>query len=383
MSGATHSPGAGAHIAWLDSVRGLAALTVVASHYVLSYDLPCASLACDRLLTYSPLRFWWNGSGAVSLFFVLSGLALSLKHFRRGAKPDLSRFDLAEFCLARFCRLWPPYAVALALNFGLYRLYRAVAPSFPETAPPRNDWIPYLWESHRVDWVDAVRESVLFDLPATVVYLPHAWTLAIELSLSLLLPVGLSLAARGMGWLAFFAIFALYPLGASPFIAHFALGLAIAAKRDAWATWLQNRPTIRRMSAILGVLLYTSGDLLADELGEKPLWLLSGLGAGLMLLYALASQRAQRILSLAGLRYIGKISYSLYLLHLGVLILATPWLLAPAGIAAGWRAFAWWVGLASVIGLSLLCAAVFHRLIEAPSMAMGKRLGLGLRASVR
>jgi peptidoglycan/LPS O-acetylase OafA/YrhL len=383
LSARAHSPDASAHVAWLDSVRGLAALSVIGSHYALSYDLPCASVACDRLLTYTPLRFWWDGSAAVSMFFVLSGMVLSLKHFRRDAKPELSQFSLSEFCVVRFFRIWPPYAAALALNFWLYRLYQEIAPRFPVTTPPRNDWIPYLWEKHRVGWPDALRESFLFDLPEPVVYLPHAWTLSIELTLSLLMPLGLSLAARGMGWLAFFALLALYPLGAPPFLAHFALGLFLAARRETLAAWLRSRAKTRRAALALGIFLYTAGDAFDGKLGENAIWLLSGLGAGLLLLYALASERTQRVLSFAWPRYIGKISYSLYLLHLGVLILATPWLLAPADISPGLFPLAWWAGLASVIALSLACAALFHRLVETPSMALGKRLGGWLRGDSR
>jgi hypothetical protein len=33
-------------------------------------------------MTYAPLRVWWDGAAAVSFFFVLSGLVLSLRHFR-------------------------------------------------------------------------------------------------------------------------------------------------------------------------------------------------------------------------------------------------------------------------------------------------------------
>lgn len=133
-----------AHLAWLDSVRGLAALAVVASHYVRGYDLPCRGGACDRLLSNTPLRIWWDGAAAVSLFFVLSGLVLSLRYFRAGAA-GFSRADLAGYWLGRICRIWPPYLAALACSALLYQHYQAVSASLPGTLPQSNGWLPHMW----------------------------------------------------------------------------------------------------------------------------------------------------------------------------------------------------------------------------------------------
>jgi peptidoglycan/LPS O-acetylase OafA/YrhL len=371
---------AATHIAFLDSVRGLAALAVLNSHYVLSYDLPCATDFCSRLLTYSPLRIWWDGSAAVSMFFVLSGLVLSLKYFRHGSEPDLSRLHLGEYCASRVFRLWPPYFIALGLHIWLYRHYQAHAAEWPLTVPPQNDWIPSMW-AYQVGWIDALRESFLLKMPDAIIYIPQAWTLAIELSLSLLVPLGILLLARSWLWLLFFTALALYLMDASPLLYHFALGMLIASRFSLIASQLRAHAVLRRFLLALGVVLYSEGSALEGIAHENLMWWLSGTGAGLLLLYTLGSDRAQALLSLAWPRYLGKISYSLYLLHLAVLIGATPWLLAALPAQALGFKPAWWMGLALTIALSVACAALSYRWVETPSMALGRRMGAWARGA--
>src|SRR4051794_39802460 len=94
-------------ISFLDSVRGIAALSVVANHYVLAYGMP----KWQWVLSRTPLSIWWDGPAAVSMFFVLSGLVLSIKHFHATKNPSLHAFSIGGYCLARVCRIWVPFAV--------------------------------------------------------------------------------------------------------------------------------------------------------------------------------------------------------------------------------------------------------------------------------
>jgi peptidoglycan/LPS O-acetylase OafA/YrhL len=70
------SASANLHISYLDSIRGLAALTVITEHYVIAYGLPCQNFFCQALLDSSPFNFWWNGSAAVDLFYHLNIFAM-------------------------------------------------------------------------------------------------------------------------------------------------------------------------------------------------------------------------------------------------------------------------------------------------------------------
>ncbi|MFZ4704261.1 MAG: acyltransferase family protein, partial [Candidatus Methylumidiphilus sp.] len=204
------------HVAFLDSIRGLAAVAVIGSHYVRAYDLPCRSNFCNRLLTYSPLHIGWDGGAAVSLFFVLSGLVLSLKHFRHGTHPDLSNYRLLPFLLNRLFRIWPPYLMVLVISALLYQRYQSITDSLPVTVPRQNEWLPSLW-GKPAGWQVFFQDSFLLGMRMEMHFLPQAWTLSVELALSLVVPVGILLTAKNSFWLVFFALFAIYPLGVSPY----------------------------------------------------------------------------------------------------------------------------------------------------------------------
>lgn len=361
-------------MAWLDSVRGLAALTVIGSHYVNGYDLPCRSDFCNRLLTYSPLHIFWDGAAAVSLFFVLSGLVLSLRYFRHSQQPDIFYFNLGQYCAARICRIWLPYLAALILSALLYQYYHTVAVNLPPTIPKQNDWLPSMW-GQSAGWGELFKDSFLLGMRMEMVYVPQAWTLSIELALSLLIPVGIILAARGSIWLISFTLFAIYPLGVSPLLFHFMLGMLIAKHHAQINLYLHAKALARWIVVGLGFFLYTIGETLEGLLYPDLVGWLTGLGSALLLLCAWASGRIQRILSSPILRYIGKISYSVYLLHFAVLMTATPWFLDLLEATPAWFVAAWWAGFTATVILSALLAALFYHFVEAPSMALGKRLG--------
>lgn len=95
----------------IDGIRGLAALTVVISHFTLLTPL--------LGLRHTPLRLVSGGHEAVILFFVLSGFVLSLQ-FESGRT-----FTYGEYAIRRICRIFIPYivsiAVALAAFYAFYK----------------------------------------------------------------------------------------------------------------------------------------------------------------------------------------------------------------------------------------------------------------------
>ncbi len=362
------------HLAYLDSLRGLAALAVIGSHYVRAYDLPCRSDYCDRLLTYSPLHIWWDGGAAFSLFFVLSGLVLSLKHFRHATSPDLSRYRLRAYILGRVFRIWPAYLLVLTISYWLYQRYQWVAASMPATIPRQNEWLHTLW-GQPANWFDFFKDSFLLGMRMEMRFLPQAWTLSIELALSLLVPAGILLAARHSAWLVFFTLFAIHPLGVSPYLFHFMLGILVAKHHQAVARQLRAKIGWRSLSWVIGLFLYTIGETLDPWISPKVVDWLTGLGSGVLLLCAMGSAKFQRILSFPALRYLGKVSYSIYLIHFAVLINATPLFLSLLDASVDGFYFAWWSGFAATIVCSACLAALSYRFVEVPGIALGRRLG--------
>jgi peptidoglycan/LPS O-acetylase OafA/YrhL len=110
-SGATPSgfaPGRGHRITGLDSLRGLAALSVLLGHYTWQYHRLYGH--SDRLAFHYPYAFL-----GVLLFFMISGFVI-LMTAERTAGPF-------EFVWARFTRLYPAYWVAVAVTFTVVSLF--------------------------------------------------------------------------------------------------------------------------------------------------------------------------------------------------------------------------------------------------------------------
>ena len=106
----------------LDSVRGIAAFIVVIHHCFLmrpvysdfffsNWKTPATGLV-SWIFLYTPARIVWAGYEAVTLFYVLSGLVLALP-WVEGRPPDYKKF-----AIRRMCRLYIPYAVAIAARWG-------------------------------------------------------------------------------------------------------------------------------------------------------------------------------------------------------------------------------------------------------------------------
>lgn len=361
------------HISYLDTIRGLAALTVISEHYVIAYGLPCETPLCQQVLDFSPLHIWWDGTAAVSMFFVLSGLVLSIKYFRSSHKPDMSQFHLSHFLIGRMFRIWLPYLLVLMISAGLF--LQTFGSDVLNTRLPATDWIVDMWHKYPLSYADMLREGFLLDMPALIVLLPQSWTLSIELVLSLLLPIGLLLADRGTAWLVFFSVLAISLLNVSLFLLHFLMGLMIARYYSPISHYLADKIWQRRLLLLAGLLFYTSGNYLPKAyFGDSAIWLLTGLGAGMILMFLLGSQSTQSGLAHPFLRQIGKVSYSAYLSHMAILICLTPYILKATEALTDNRFAMWFAGwLITIIfvqGISLL----FYHWLEMPSMTIGRRI---------
>src|SRR5271168_2262717 len=103
----------GSRLRELDSVRGIASLTVVLLHF---YDM---WMPTDRShiphwqkIMFLLLKPLYSGSEAVILFFVLSGLVLSLPYLRGKGKP------YPIFLKRRVLRIYGPYLAAIVVSIG-------------------------------------------------------------------------------------------------------------------------------------------------------------------------------------------------------------------------------------------------------------------------
>ena len=357
---------------YLDSLRGLAALAVVVGHYVAAYGTPPG--VPEVLLWRTPLAATVDGYAAVSFFFVLSGFVLSIGYFRDPSRLH-ERFSYGAYMIARVFRLWVPYAAVFLVTWAMRSwLFDPVS-----TVPVKSPWLAQFWQ-HPLGVREALTELSLVVPPQMHRLLPPGWTLSTELSLSLLIPIGALLAERRLWWLVSLVAFGIVALGMPRFLFHFMIGIVLCR------VWVARGSPVARMRPVakallwgIAVLLYTYGFTIAPLapalLPDLKVWYMTGIGSAMLLALVLDAPVLQALLVRPALRQIGRSSYSIYLVHFGVLMIAIPWL--HGGIARGHTTLpplAWYAGLVALVGSTLALAAITERWIERPAIATGHRL---------
>ncbi|MBS1624754.1 MAG: acyltransferase [Bacteroidetes bacterium] len=297
MTDARIKPQTTGRVEFLDSARGVAAWSVLIFHTILTYNFEIADtrLPAWQLAT---LKVFFNGSEAVSFFFVLSGfvLASSLKDLR-------DDFYFPNYILKRLLRIYPLYIVAVSIAF-------------------------FLSSDRRVFYF--LQELLLTSGVHRLI--PPGWTMGIEVLLSLFMPV-LVITLRDHRVFYSLVVLMLFSYRyVSPFLFHFLLGIWI---HDLY----RSGRTVERLNkgAELWVILPTC--LLLYSLRQlAPLWprleyaingfqdligmdrdiiyfYFSGVASAVFILLILQSARLQSFLNHHFLAFIGRISFSLYLLH--------------------------------------------------------------------
>ncbi|MDR3606662.1 MAG: acyltransferase [Oligoflexia bacterium] len=355
---------------YLDSVRGLAALSVLFSHYNLSFGLP---KSVEKLMTNTPLHIWWDGFAAVSLFFVLSGFVLSIRFFGEG-KIRLAEFNYRKYTIARFFRIWLPYFFVFVSSLLIWLAFKRSW----TTLPPQSEWFHDLWNDFGTP-LNLFQESALV-LRGGHAVVPQAWTLTVELIVSLFVPLGARIASIHAIWIFIPEILVMYFLKNPLFLIHFALGILLAKIYCQRKQWLRENIS-RGFWPILGVglLLYTFRFSVAPYfpslVPKNRIWYFTGIGSFVILACIVSNDRIQNILNHDTLRFLGRISYSLYLCHFAVIIAFAPAFISFMNSAGIRNAnLAWLLGLVATLAVTLAASTIVERWIEKPSIQLGKWL---------
>lgn len=347
-------------LAELDALRGIAAASVVIRHVFNALSMP---IDARRALLQSPLALLLNGQGAVQMFFVLSGwvLAASLERSR-------DRAPWLRFYLRRIFRIHPPYV------FGVLLAWTASFWYAPATVG--HDLTPWFRQAAAVRLTPGeVLASLSFPGRAEGL-LPVGWTLQLEMVFSFLLPL---LAITARPWRGALLLLASAATLSLPEEYHllwysfdFVLGIVAYQQRGALCAW----PAWALAAAlVVGLVLFSSPLLLGWETLASGVLvsgfaardiLLMGVGAVLVVVTATSLPSVARALALRPLRYLGMVSYSLYLVHFTVLLLVASRITAAAYPLRGL------VLMLAVLGLALLLSAASFRCVERPSIALGR-----------
>lgn len=371
----------------LDSLRGVAAFIVVIYHCLLvipSLEGPLFGYGTSvyatpdlwtALVTLVPLRILWAGREAVIFFFVLSGFVLTLPFISE--RPP----RYASFVVKRFFRLYIPFAVMIGIAAGAWF---AIA---PEARVELSGWFNNSWSEQPVLGVVLRHLSMTGEMSLNNV----SWTLVIEWRVALLFPLLVLMArisplATIIGSLALAII---YMMSASVetikipytiyYFIYFVIGIMVALYLQPILALLTRLGVAGTIAAWVAFYLLFNSRWLTPL--EEPLTdIANGISAALIIGLVLTSPRLQSFLMAPSLQWLGTVSYSLYLVHVPLLMAVIHLLPTTAPV---------YFALLVVPPASLLIAHLFHRLVEHPSMHAGRAVGrwvdniTGLRSTTR
>ena len=292
------------HVPELDGLRGIAVLAVVFYH-------------CEARLRYAPVHriVEWGWAG-VNLFFVLSGFLITGIILDSRDDPHFFR----NFYARRSLRIWPVYVLLLLLVFTLVPL--TFSGFWSAVDQTRHAPWPYL--------VLFVQNLFVLSLPGTI---GPTWSLAIEeqfyvawaplarfvrnqqLMIALVLVIVASpfLRAANHG--------ALTPTHTLIHLDGLAFGslIAVALRSVRWTRTVFQKIGVGAIAVsvpVLGYLLYV-GSAFSDS------FLALLFAGGLLLAITTSGERRfyNRALTSAPLRFYGRISYGLYMIHILVFTL--------------------------------------------------------------
>ena len=352
----------------LDSIRGLACVAVLLGH--------TAGIAnWDISYTRWPLiNNIFDGRSAVTIFFVLSGFVLSLKHVGKSEKP----VTLIPFYTRRLCRIWIPWFGFFLLSLAAKRYFFDL-PDLEDVGISLTPEFQTIW-SLDSSWIEYLRQTTYSLHDSRKLLLPQDWSLGVELRASLIIPF-IILASRKSNF--FVIILAVLALVIKPttgcYYTSFCLGVLAANIHSAIPLSFAERSNLHFVLFLSGLLLYQIRWAAATpwvgfwELGETTIWIASSLGCTLMIFIAAHSKYIKKILMTKSLIFLGKISFSLYLSQVIVILTLGPWsiyLLAKCGIFSQIMIQLMTITIVAVI--SVFFAWLGEKKFEQPSIHLGR-----------
>ena len=172
---------------FLEGLRGICAQMVFLAHFNMVFG---NQYPVEQLWS---LEMVFNGHNAVSIFFILSGLVLSVSMFSRGS-------EFIPYVFRRIFRLYPAFILCL--------------------------WVLFLVE--KGDMHSYFREAVMLIPVQGNRHLLPGWTLPVELTMSLLVPFMVIIARKSAWLLLGFGIVLVFIFHVDAFLFHFIAGILLA-----------------------------------------------------------------------------------------------------------------------------------------------------------
>lgn len=323
----------------LDALRGIASLGVALFHMSIHFSSSVPQLIHS---------IGWLG---VDMFFVISGFVIPYSLADRRYRVR----DFPRFIIRRLVRLEPPYLISIALVLILWHLSN-LAPGYRGNPPEYS--LPQLL-SHLLYFTGPLGYKFIND-----VY----WTLGYEFSYYLF--VGLSfpfLATRSASWTAMIVIVAVIifhhfsPLREARDVCLLEFGLGQMLMRVTTGKG-RNDQEIFWCIGFLTAIFYFGGSLVGTAV----------LATTLAIYFC-------PMMEIGWAKFLGRLSYSLYLIHIPIssriINLATRF----AGGTPQWDL----VILGSACGITIFISHIYAKLIEQPAIRASQKIRIAAEGSER
>lgn len=363
----------------LDSLRGISALIVVIFHCLLAFEIFRIANHENKFIngymeafTVTPLHTIWAGKEAVLLFFILSGFVLAIP-FTKNTVPTYG-----VFIIKRFFRIYIPYIIVMAISVILANLF------WEHNTLSDSRW------THPVSLQSIIAYLIMHNSDTPNVN-GVVWTIFIEMKVSLIFPFIMLLIMKFKPFnvlLLFMPIilFADFLNGRiyestnielvrqsigfikdSIYYSMFFIFGAILSKYRHNFGYLTSIDFKYKIILLFVSLVLINNKWLVTVFKIENITisdLVSAVGILLLFVLVLNSIEIQKALTHKFLLFLGKISFSLYLVHIPVLGVTTFFLtqIMPKGIA-----------FVFVPILSIPVAYVTYKWVEEPAMRLGKK----------
>lgn len=299
----------------IDGIRGWAAFVVLLFHIfgeMLKYAVPAVNNAW-----FAPLL---AGDIAVLVFFVLSGDALSSAFFAGGGNKVIDRL-----LVRRYLRLTIPIVMSCAITY----LIMVLGFDFHIQAAKvlqRPDWLAQFLQ-FKASIVGLLRYSMLgvyVSHTRELSYSPFLWTMSIEMigSMLVFLLCYLWKTLKNPHWICLVLIIWLTALGSYFSLFYAGVLLGYCRQQGYFEKLLDNKS---HQIAVPCILIAIAGMLILTKGLHRPIILT--LPISMLLVFCFYTQKQIKLFFSNKLsRFLGDISFPLYLIHFQVLISLMSWL---------------------------------------------------------
>lgn len=373
---------------FIEGLRGIAALIVVLAHCCSTFYPFFARVGqnskepWETALMNTPVFTLVDGSDAVMVFFLMSGFVLAGSFLSSSLRPG-------QQIVKRFVRLYIPVACSVLLAVCIYSV------SLPKDATAlvtQSVWAKNFWPTFPAAsefFNDLFASSMLTGYRGVSVFDPFAWIYRPSLSASLNLPlwslhmefwgslllIAVCWAYRHLNKAIFWILYAVAVLwfGSRP-MGMFLWGFGIYLFRNKLSATSMLGAIAGIGAVFLGVVLtYKTWGAPVDQVQAIVAWLKSSgfpvdwrsqgmIAAALIFVGSLLSPWVRSALSKRPFLWLGRVSFSLYLVHFPILVgVGGPLFLALQDLGYG---IAVAITTGAVISVGLAVATIFEKIVD-------------------